>query len=94
MAVPYEVEYPVDLDEYQWETEAKGWLPGVVVRSGSRHWTLTAYDPIRLSQDIAAELRTSPYVALPNVLVVPQVTRDAITAAVAELAASDFANLS
>ena len=94
MSAPYEVEYPVDLDDYGWEIEAKGWLPGVVVRSGSRQWTLTAYDPIRLSQDIAADLRSSPYVALLNVLVVPQVTRDAIAAAVAELATSDFANLS
>ena len=94
MTAAYEVEYPVDLDEYEWEIEAKGWLPDVVVRSGSRHWKLTAYDPTRLSQDVASELLSSPYVALPNVLVVPRVTRAAITTALDQLASTNFADLS
>ncbi|MEV0288150.1 MULTISPECIES: hypothetical protein [unclassified Kribbella] len=89
----YEVEYPVDLDDLAYEIEAKGWLPNVVVRSGTRQWTLTIYDPTRLAQDITSELTTSPYAALPNVLVVPHVTRTAITAALNNLATSNFTDL-
>ena len=94
MSASYKVEYPEGMDEYEWEIEAKGWLPGVVVRSGRRQWTLTVYDPIRLHQDITSDLRTSQYVALADVLVVPQVTRHAITTALDTLATTAFTDLS
>ena len=39
VSADYEVEYPVSLDGYELETEAKGYLVDLVVRSGPRRWT-------------------------------------------------------
>ena len=88
VSADYEVEYPAYLDGYELETEAKGYLVDLVVRSGPRRWNLTVYDPTRLSQEVADELRVSGYFALPNLLVVPEVTRDAIATALDALAAT------
>lgn len=92
MSNSYEIEFPAYLDEYEMETEAKGYLVDVVVRRGSRQWIVTVYDSTRLAQEIADELSSSAYFALSNVLVVPKVTRNAIDSALAELARSDFAD--
>ena len=92
MPKEYEVEFPAYLDGYELETEAKGYLVDVLLRSGAQQWNLTVYDPVRLEQEIADEIRGSAYFAQSRLLVVPTVTRDAINAAVAELAKSGFAD--
>lgn len=93
VSVAYELEFPVYLDGYELETEAKGYLVDLVVRSGPRQWNLTVYDPTRLSQEVVDELRASGHLALANLLVVPQVTRSAITTALDHLATTNFTNL-
>jgi hypothetical protein len=91
--VPYDIEFPGYLDGYEFETESKGYLVDLIVRSGDREWNITVFDPVRLAQDVTDDVRNYGYFALANVLVVTQVTREAITSAVARLASSDFDDL-
>jgi hypothetical protein len=71
----YEVEFPAYLDGNEFETESKGYLVDLIVRSGAREWNLTVFDPVRLGQDVADDVRASGYLALSNVLIVAEVTR-------------------
>ncbi|MGW7684520.1 hypothetical protein ACWGID_27505 [Kribbella sp. NPDC054772] len=90
---PFEIEFPSYLDGYEFETESKGYLVDLVVRSGDRVWNLTVYDAVRLQQEVSDEVRSSGYTTLSNILVVPQITRTAITSAVSKLAKSNFVEL-
>jgi hypothetical protein len=89
----YEVRFPDYLDGYELETEAKGYLTEVRILAGAVGYTLTVYDPARLAQDAADEVRRYGYLALANVIVVPKVTRDEIAKAAALLAQSGFQEL-
>lgn len=80
------VEFPDDFDVNAEEIEAKGWYSGVVVVvDGTRH-ALMVYDPVRLAQDVRAELEAGRPFAEPHLVVVPSVTRTAIEGAVRALA--------
>lgn len=81
-----QVEFPEGFDDFGWEAEAKGWLPGVRVRLVGHTYTLTFYDPVRLAQDLEEELRQRAMFAEKNLVVVNEVTRACVIAAVAELA--------
>jgi hypothetical protein len=87
----FEVQFPEYLEGYEFETESKGYLVDVIVRSGARRWSLTVYDVVRLNQEVSDEVRTSGVFALSNILVVPKVTRQSITEALTQLAKSNFA---
>ncbi len=89
----YELRFPDYLDDYEFETEAKGYLTEVRILAGAAGYTLTVYDPVRLAQDAAHEVRRYGYMALANVIVVPKVTRDEIARAAALLARSGFQEL-
>ena len=88
-----EIIYPPGLDERSgWEMTAKGYLENVEVRfdDGSR-FRVCFYDPVRLAQDLQrmAELG-SPYFAEPGLIVIPEVTKDAVRQAVLGAAENDF----
>lgn len=83
-----QLEFPEGFDDFAWEAEAKGWLPGVRVRVGDRAYTLTFYDPVRLAQDLEEALEQRVVFAERNLLVLKEVTRANIVAAVAEIAAN------
>ncbi|WP_369275913.1 hypothetical protein AB5J55_43680 [Streptomyces sp. R11] len=89
----YEVRFPDYLTGYELETEAKGCLVGVQVVSPLAVYDLTIYDPVRLGQDVAAEVESDGYFTETNLVVVPRVTREDITRAVAAMAQCDFAGL-
>ncbi|MFE7048102.1 hypothetical protein ACFVAM_07020 [Streptomyces californicus] len=90
----YDVRFPDYLDGYEAETEAKGYLVGVVVGAGDRSFELTVYDRARLVQEIDDELDSDhAYFAVPNLLVVRSVTREEICRAVEELANGNFQEL-
>jgi hypothetical protein len=84
----YEIVFPDWYDDRgEAEAEAKGWLQGVEVRfrDGTTQ-ALFFYDPIRLSQDLEEEGKSSePFVAYPGLIVIPRITRQAILAAVGKL---------
>jgi len=68
--------------------EAKGWYREAEVLIGTTRYQLTFYDPIRLNQDVLAELERGSFFLEPNVVVVPAVTRANIEAAVTQITAS------
>ncbi|TCC36934.1 hypothetical protein [Kribbella sindirgiensis] len=93
-ASAFEVEFPKYLDGYEFETESKGYLFDVIVRSGTRQWSVTVYDVARLHQEVSDEVQASGGFALSNLLVVDRVTRSTIFDALSELANSDFVEFS
>ncbi|MBI2807875.1 MAG: hypothetical protein HYX68_23070 [Planctomycetes bacterium] len=77
----YEVVFPEWYDERgEWEAKEKGWLQGVEVRffNGSIH-PVFFYDPVRLAQDLETDVKHGrPFVAQPGMVVLSEITRDAI----------------
>lgn len=78
----YEIMFPADFEEWEWEAEKKGWLAGVEVATSEARYLLVFYDAHRLSQDLEDELRTAPSFYEPNLVVVESVTRTNIVAAI------------
>jgi hypothetical protein len=79
-------------DRAQWEHQSKGFLPDVLVQApdGTRY-RLFFMDPVRLAQDLEAESVTGKqYLAEPGLVVVPDVTKEAISRAAAGLWADGF----
>ncbi|EFL15433.1 MULTISPECIES: hypothetical protein [Streptomyces] len=94
LATSYHVRFPDYLDGYEAETEAKGYLVGVVVSAGNRSFELTVYDRARLVQELDDELDSDrAYFAVPNLLVVRSVTRAEIFRVVEALAKGNFQEL-
>ncbi|MEU6759788.1 hypothetical protein [Streptomyces sp. NPDC046685] len=90
----YDVRFPDYLDGYEAETEAKGYLVGVVVSAGNRSFELAVYDRTRLLQELDDELDSDrAYFAVPNLLVVRSVTRAEIVKTVDALAKGNFQEL-
>jgi hypothetical protein len=89
-STPFSVIFPPWFDEIAaLEHQSKGWLADVEVRleDGTRY-RLHFYDPVRLAQDLEAYTKLGkPYLAEPNMVVVPEVCPPAINAAVAGLCA-------
>ncbi len=89
----FQVVFPDWYDERgEWEAKDKGWLQGV-----EAHFTngavqrLFFYDPVRLAQDLEAEsINRGAFIASPGLIVIPEVTREAILNAVAKLVADGY----
>jgi hypothetical protein len=94
LAESYDIRFPDYLDGYEAETEAKGYLVGVVVIAQGRTFELTVYDHARLAQDVGDELNSNrAYLAVPNLLVVPSVTKVEIARAIGLIAKAGFKEL-
>jgi hypothetical protein len=89
----YTVELPADFDERaEYETPLKGYLGDVVVHfeDGAR-FQMFFIDPVRLQQELALDVQNGrPYLAEPNLVVVPEVTPQAIHKAVDGLVKDGF----
>ncbi|HKI38117.1 MAG TPA: hypothetical protein VKA46_40060 [Gemmataceae bacterium] len=74
-------------DRAECEHAAKGFLPDVVVRlSGGPSYKLYFSDPVRLQQDLDESTKHGrPFYAEPGLVVIPEVTPEAIREAVAGL---------
>jgi hypothetical protein len=74
-------------DRAAWEIEQKGWLEGATVRlPDGRRISVCFYDPVRLSQELEAEVgRGKAYFAEPGLLVLSKLTRELMESAVREL---------
>lgn len=74
------------------EAEHKGWLQGVEVGLGDgSRYPVHFCDPVRLAQDVEEGVKWDrPFVAEPGMVVIPAVTRVAISLAVEQLAADGF----
>jgi hypothetical protein len=85
---PFTIRFPEYYDErLEFETPSKGYLPDVVVSlEGGLSYKLFFIDPIRLRQDLEADAETGrEYYAEPGMVVLPEVTTEAIRKAVAGL---------
>lgn len=80
---------PDDFADYAWEVQAKGFFWLGVVSVGDASFEVTFYEPVRLAQDIAAELESDRLFVAKRLLVVPEVTLQHMTDAV-DQAPSDF----
>jgi hypothetical protein len=89
----FQVVFPACYDERgEWEAKEKGWLQGVEVRfpNGDVH-TLFFYDPVRTGQDLEMEAKYGkPFIAHAGLVVIPEITREAMVSAVAKLVETDF----
>lgn len=90
----YRVVFPEWYDQVaEWEFHNKGFLPGVELHlQGGDIQRLFFYDPVRLAQDLEMEekMGAKPFVATPGLIVIPEITRDAILAVVASLMRSGY----
>ena len=89
----YEIIFPNDFADYEFEYEAKGYLAGAKLVFGEREAELVIYDPVRLAQEISDEVDRVGYLVCPNLLVVPEVTGEAISKAVEYLSHSQFSEI-
>ena len=88
-----QVIYPHTMDDYDWYmTESKGWIE-VTVQWAARRKTITFYDPTRLAQEVQSAAARSGYFAESAVVVLPAVTKEAIEAAIAQMAQRRFADI-
>jgi hypothetical protein len=89
----FKIAFPDWYDERgEWETNEKGWLQGVEVRfaNGDVH-PLFFYDPVRLAQDLETDVKHGrPFVAHPSMIVIPEITREAILEVVEMLVNDGF----
>lgn len=83
---------PDDFDERAaFEAPAKGWLSVLVETKDHRHFSVYFCDPVRLQQDLDENIRAGkPYFAEPGLIVVPEVTVDAVQEAVQSLFEQGF----
>ncbi|RKH99711.1 hypothetical protein D7Y15_38680 [Corallococcus sp. AB030] len=79
------LEFPPGFEDSDWEVEAKGWLPGVVAVIQGRRYTLTVYDPTRLTQDVDEALNGGRVFLERNLVVVASVTRERIASGIQEI---------
>lgn len=89
----YRVVFPEWYDERgEWEAKNKGWLQGVEIRFANGFvQSLLFYDPVRLAQDLEADAKLGqPYIAHPGLIVIPEITREAILCALTKLVEADF----
>lgn len=82
---PYTVSFPQGYDEQaEFEAPFRGYLPGVIVEveHGACH-RLSFIDPVRLEQGLADNVGAGhPYYSEPGLVVVPEVSTEAIQLAV------------
>jgi hypothetical protein len=84
----HQVVFPDWYDERgEWEANEKGWLQGVEVRFANGDVRpLFFYDPVRLAQDLENDAKHGrPFVAHPGMIVIPEITREAIVEVVGKL---------
>jgi hypothetical protein len=84
----FQIVFPKWYDERgEWEAKEKGWLDGVEIHlANGATQPLFFYDPVRLAQDLEAETKQGrPVISQPGMIVIPEVTRDAILVAVDKL---------
>ena len=85
---PYMISFPEWYDERaEFETPSKGFLGGVVVRTDDgSSYELYFTDPVRLQQTLEDDVQEGrPFYTEPGLVVLPEVTREAIRKAVAGL---------
>jgi len=86
------VRFPADYDsQSEFETPLRGYLSEVEVELDGLRYRFFFIDPVRLGQELKANIDSGrPYFAEPNLIVLPEVTTEAIKMAVEGLARDGF----
>jgi hypothetical protein len=87
------IEFPPDWDDRaEYEMTPKGYLSCATIRlTNGLRYPVYFSDPVRLRQDLEALTEMGkPFFAEPNLIVVPEVTREALQAAVDALAREGY----
>jgi hypothetical protein len=86
------VVFPADYDaQSEFETPMRGYLSDVEVELDGSRYRLFFIDPVRLEQELKSNVDSvRSYFAEPNLIVLPQVTTEAIKKAVEGLARDGF----
>jgi len=84
--------FPSDYDaQSEFETPLRGYLSELEVELEGLRYRLFFVDPARLEQELKSNVVSGrPYFAEPNLIVLPEVTTEAIKTAVAGLAKDGF----
>lgn len=93
----YRIVFPDWYDERgEWEAKEKGWLQGVEIQFANGYvQPLFFYDPVRLAQDLDAQTKSGePYIAHAGLVVIPEITRQAIVATLQKLVETDYFSVS
>lgn len=94
MEPEYEIEWPDYFEVDESVIRSKGCFSGLVVNAGGYAYRLNLYDHARLHQEIVDSFdRGEPLFCEENLVVVPEVDRTHIAAAVEELHRMNFAGL-
>jgi hypothetical protein len=84
--------FPPDFDDRaEFEMPSKGYLTGGEVEVAGERYPVTFFDPVRLAQDLELSAgHGAAVVAEPGLVVIPEVTPEAIQSAVEELIRQGF----
>lgn len=85
-----ELVLPADFDDHGWLLESKGCYLDATVRWAGEDFMVSFYDPVRLAQEVEADLGTSGRAELTRVVVVGRLTGDSMKAAVRDLSPTFF----
>jgi len=85
-----ELRLPSDFDDYL--SDAKGYFRGAQLTYKGQVYVLTFYDPVRLAQEIEADLERSGFFFEENMIVVREVSRQLLEDAVKKLVATGQVN--
>jgi hypothetical protein len=88
-----EIVFPAYFDQEESVLRSKRWFADLTVVVGERRYRPVIYDPVQLGQEARDEIATCGVFTEPNLVVVAEVTRAAITAAITTLAVNDFSAL-
>ncbi len=81
---------PPDFADYAWEVEAKGWFAGALLSYAGKQFEVTFSDPVRLAQDVEADIQRDGHTTLVRVIVIETVTPEHMMRAVARLTPEFF----
>jgi hypothetical protein len=81
----HSLDFPEGFDDYASEVESKGWFGEARLSFQGKRYRLNFYDPVRLGQEIEAEIRRGRLFFEPNLLVIHSVTRSSMESAVVTL---------
>ena len=86
------VSFPADYDaQSEFETPRRGYLSDVEVELEGARYRLFFIDPVRLDQELKSNVDSGrPFFSEPNLVVLPEVTTEAIKKAVEGLARNGF----
>jgi hypothetical protein len=76
---------PPDFEDYAWEVESKGVFWDVHINYEGQQYAVTFYEPVRLAQDAAEQLNEGKPFFEQNIIVIKEVTKEAMELAVSEL---------